>query len=109
MIAYGYWRQKLVSDPRRNPMKTYRREKILGRSNMPEAKMDDTHVSLRQLIDDNDRRINDLLAEKEHRINNADGCRPDADWAGPMVRGGPSDKPVLPSAIQWQNGPNRFS
>jgi hypothetical protein len=36
---------------------------------MPEAKMDDTLVSLRQLIDDNDRRINDLLAEKEHRIN----------------------------------------
>jgi hypothetical protein len=36
---------------------------------MPEAKMVDTLVSLRQLIDDNDRRINDLLAEKEHRIN----------------------------------------
>jgi hypothetical protein len=36
---------------------------------MPEAKLNDTFVSLRQLIDDNDRRMNDLLVEKEHRIN----------------------------------------
>jgi len=46
MIAYGYWRQKLVSCPRHNPMKTYRRGKC-----MPEAKIDDTLFHLRQLLD----------------------------------------------------------